>query len=139
MFWLQKSVSYSSFLTELLIIFCNDHTILFHMSIEIQHHIHIYFSDATESTAKDVYKKLQQHPNVLSVGRFHPKPVGPHPVRQFQIMVKPDILEDFLLWLDTIRNGLDVFIHPLIDDDLLAHTKLVRWLGNPHTLNLDRL
>ena len=109
------------------------------MKKDVQHHIHMYFSDETEAVAQQLYRTLQPHPDVLSLGRFHPKPVGPHPVRQFQITVSPTRFEEFIAWLQEARNGLDVFIHPLMEDDYLAHTAMARWLGTPHTLLLDRL
>ena len=109
------------------------------MKTDVQHHIHMYFSDETEHIAQRIYNDLQKHPDVVSLGRFHPKPVGPHPVRQFQVMVKPEQFEAFVAWLHEARNGLDVFIHPLIEDDYIAHTARARWLGNPHQLLLDHL
>ena len=48
-------------------------------------------------------------------------------------------VQEFVAWLEDARNGLDVFIHPLIEDDYVAHTAMARWLGTPHTLLLDRL
>ena len=109
------------------------------METVTQHHIHMYFSDETEAIAQNIYSSLRQHPDVLSLGRFHSKPVGPHPVRQFQVMVKPEKFEGFVAWLQEARRGLDVFIHPLMTDDHVAHTAMARWLGTPHTLLLDRL
>ena len=101
------------------------------------HHVHVYFDDAREDAAWRIRTQASAHPQVMSVGRFHNAPVGPHPVRQFQLLVSAENLDDVIEWLDGVRAGFDVLIHPEIEDDLLAHTKLARWLGHAHTLNLD--
>jgi aromatic ring-cleaving dioxygenase len=101
------------------------------------HHLHVYFDDARADVAWAIRVLASEHPNVASVGRFHPAPVGPHPVRQFQLLASAANLERVTRWLDSVRNGLDVLIHPEIDDDLLAHTELAQWLGQPHVLKLD--
>ena len=102
------------------------------------YHFHIYFTDETETNALRIYHRAQDLANVDSVGRFHATPVGPHPVRQFQLLVQASFVKDVVKWLQDVRGELDVLIHPEIDDDLLAHTKLARWLGNPHELRLER-
>jgi DOPA 4,5-dioxygenase len=101
------------------------------------YHLHIYFNDASEAAALDVRAQVLKRPEVLGLGRFHERPVGPHPVRQFQILLAAKDVEAFVPWLDEVRNNLDVLIHPEIGDDLLAHTELVQWLGNAHPLKLD--
>ena len=101
------------------------------------YHLHVYFSDAQADAAKKIRAQAAEHPEVASVGRFHEKPVGPHPVRQFQILVSSANLAVVTQWLETVRGELDVLIHPEIDDDLLAHTDLAQWLGAPHRLKLD--
>ena len=85
------------------------------------YHLHIYFEDQTESEAQNIYELAQTQPNIESVGRFHPAPIGPHPVRQFQLLVRTENLANVETWLREVRNDLDVLIHPEIDDDLLAH------------------
>ena len=101
------------------------------------YHLHVYFSDDTEESAWQLREKAQHHPLVDQVGRFHPAPVGPHPVRQFQLRVKQRHLEQVVDWLETHRGDFDVLIHPEVEDDLLAHTVLASWLGKAHPLNLS--
>ena len=102
------------------------------------YHIHVYFNDATVHIARRLYEHLEATGND-TLGRFHDTPVGPHPSRQFNYTVKSDDLEKTCRWLDEVRDGLDVLIHPLIDNDYLAHTDMARWLGNAHPLNLEKL
>ena len=102
------------------------------------YHVHIYFEDDTESDARSIYEVAQTQTDIESVGRFHPSPIGPHPVRQFQLLVRTEHLDRIETWLRHVRGNLDVLIHPEIDDDLLAHTELARWLGRPHELRLEK-
>ena len=102
------------------------------------YHLHVYFMDETAESARKIRESALQRSDIQSVGRFHDLPVGPHPVRQFQLLVAPKDLAGVEAWLETVRGGLDVLIHPEIDDDLLAHTELARWLGTPHALKLER-
>ena len=109
-----------------------------HNVLEPSHyHLHIYFADLTETAAMALFKLAQEKSNIESVGRFHTKPVGPHPVRQFQLLVSAENLISVEAWLQDVRGDLDVLIHPEIEDDLFAHTELARWLGSPHTLHLE--
>ena len=103
----------------------------------VQYHLHVYFSDATEAHARHVRTLAESHSLVRELGRFHPGPIGPHPVRQFQLLVETSDVDEVVSWLDGVRGPLDVLIHPDIDDDLLAHTKFARWLGQAHDLNLS--
>ena len=102
------------------------------------YHLHVYFTDDTEALALKLHRSAHAHPGVDSVGRFHTEPIGPHPVRQFQLLVQAQHLRSVETWLTEARRDLDVLIHPEIEDDLLAHTQLARWLGTPHPLRLDR-
>ena len=104
----------------------------------VLYHLHIYFDDVSAEIAWQIRSKATEHPQVMSVGRFHKRPIGPHPVRQFQLLVSSANSDAVTQWLDSVRGHLDVLIHPEIDDDLLAHTDLAQWLGQPHTLELDR-
>jgi aromatic ring-cleaving dioxygenase len=103
------------------------------------YHIHIYFDGATESIARRIYRAAEGQALVTVLGRFHPKPIGPHPCRQFQMKVDTQNVDALIAWTDGRRDGLSVLIHPEIDNDYLAHTQLARWLGSPRELKLDGL
>ena len=101
------------------------------------YHLHVHFDDTTVEEALAVRKLAMKRPEVMEIGRFHERPVGPHPVRQFQILLKTCDVPAFSQWLDTVRGPLDVLIHPEIEDDLLAHTDLATWLGDAHELKVE--
>ena len=102
-------------------------------------HLHLYFDDDTEAEAFRVFEAASSHPKIDAVGRFHPAPVGPHPCRQFQMLVSKEALATVECWLDEIRVGLTVLIHPEVEDDYWAHTVGARWLGAPRPLKLETL
>ena len=106
-------------------------------SIPKHYHLHLYFDDETAEFARMIWTRAKEQGSIESVGRFHDKPVGPHPQRQFQLRVRATELSQVEDWLDLARGSLDVLIHPEVEDDLLAHTVLARWLGRPHALHLQ--
>jgi DOPA 4,5-dioxygenase len=61
------------------------------------------------------------------------RPVGPHPLPQFEIHFREESLADALAIIE--ESGLRALFHPLTDDDLADHTSLARWIGEP--LELD--
>ena len=103
-----------------------------------QYHIHIYFDDGSEEKAQALRDKAGGDERVLALGCMHTGPIGPHPQRQFQLLVGTDDLASLVRWVDEQRLGLSVLIHPEIDDDLAAHTTYARWLGQPVPLRLER-
>ena len=103
----------------------------------MQYHVHIYFADETEPEAWSLRGQLESRPEVQALGRFHTKPVGPHPCRQFQLLTDQENLPSLIAWLEANRRGLNVLIHPVIDDDYEAHTTEASWLGTPQILRLE--
>ena len=100
-------------------------------------HGHVYFDEGSLEQAHALYEQLTRELPEFALGRIHDKPVGPHPCRQFQILVPSKSLADAVQWLNQNRLGLTVFWHPVIDDDLYAHTDAAFWLGEPEILKLD--
>ncbi|MGB0647966.1 MAG: DOPA 4,5-dioxygenase family protein [Bradymonadia bacterium] len=101
------------------------------------YHCHIYFSETTADKARGLYQLASSNPSIEAVGRFHLHPIGPHPCCQFQLLVKTTQLGEVTEWIERHRDGLDVLIHPEIEDDYEAHTTYAYWLGNAQPLCLD--
>lgn len=70
------------------------------------------------------------------MGRFHCKPVGPHPCWSCQLAFNSDRFAELVAWLSLNRNGLNILLHPLTGDDLQDHTAHAGWLGMSQALNL---
>lgn len=103
-------------------------------------HAHVYFDAASRDRAwamrETVQAVLAEH---VRIGRFHEKPVGPHPMWSFQIAFDASEFAEVVGWLALNHGALDVFVHPNTDDELRDHRDCAIWLGHSHTLNLDAL
>ena len=99
------------------------------------YHAHIYFDQDTVDPARRLYGLVAETFN-NQLGRFHERPVGPHPMWSYQIIFGPDDFNVLVPWLDDNRQGLSVLVHGLSGDDYKDHTDYAYWLGDSHILNL---
>jgi aromatic ring-cleaving dioxygenase len=103
-------------------------------------HVHIYFDSGTKTKATTVHDSL-----VAEFGAQPSRPqftgiAGPHPVAQMQVIFRKDsFTADVLPWLMFNRQGLDILIHPLTDDEVEDHTAHAVWLGKPVGLLVEKL
>ena len=103
-------------------------------------HAHVYFDAATRDTAwalreligVDLAERVQ-------IGRFHEKPVGPHPMWSYQLAFGAGEFAQVVGWLTLNHGALDVFIHPNTGDELRDHRDSALWLGKSYTLDLNAL
>ncbi|WPZ37006.1 DOPA 4,5-dioxygenase family protein [Thalassobaculum sp. OXR-137] len=100
-------------------------------------HAHVYFDAETAATARALYDRVKAAFPAAEMGRFHERPVGPHPMGSYQIAFTPDLLAPVLSWLALNRGGLDVFVHPNTGDGLADHRDHVVFLGKSYPLNLS--
>ena len=99
------------------------------------YHAHVYFDDTTKIYARKLCDEIGEKFN-LNVGRFHEKPIGPHPCWSCQISFGIKDFETFIPWLDENRKELTIFVHGLTGNDLKDHTDFAYWLGQEAKLNL---
>lgn len=101
-------------------------------------HAHVYFDAASREAAwmlrEVIARELAGH---FEMGRFHERPVGPHPMWSYQLAVPARSFARVLGWLALNHGALDVFVHPNTDDALRDHRDSAVWLGRSHPLNLD--
>ena len=103
-------------------------------------HAHVYFDSASRDAANDFREVVaSQFDGRLEIGRFHERPVGPHPRWSFQIAFAPTEFADVVSWLAINRGALDVFLHPNTDDQLRDHRDCAVWLGRNYELDLRPL
>ncbi|MBT5666054.1 MAG: DOPA 4,5-dioxygenase family protein [Rhodospirillaceae bacterium] len=102
------------------------------------YHAHIYFDSETEPAAQALRTDIDARFEVV-LGRWHHKPVGPHPRWMYQVAFKPDIFADFAPWLALNRRGLVVFLHPETGNSVADHTDHAMWMGDILDLNLSVL
>ena len=113
---------------------------LLHPSVIASWHAHIYF----DAASRDAAWALREVINVelagqIEMGRFHEKPVGPHPMWSYQLAFPAANFAHIVGWLALNHGALDVFVHPNTDDELRDHRDCALWLGRSHTLNLAGL
>ena len=100
-------------------------------------HAHIYFDAASRDAAmafRDVV--TAQFGSRIRMGRFHERPVGPHPRWSYQIAFDPAEFSEVVGWLTLKHGALDEFVHPNTGDQLRDHRDSALWLGRSHQLDL---
>ena len=103
-------------------------------------HAHVYFDAACRAAAWALREKIVARFGAnMEMGRFHEKPVGPHPMWSYQIAFKPDRLSLILPWLALNRGDLIVFTHPNTGDALGDHRDRAIWMGALLKLELSVL
>ncbi|MFN0184195.1 MAG: DOPA 4,5-dioxygenase family protein [Aquabacterium sp.] len=103
-------------------------------------HAHVYFGAASRDAAwqlrETIVAALAGH---MEMGRFHERPVGPHPMWSYQLAIAAPDFAHVVGWLVLNHGALDVFIHPNTGDELRDHRDGALWLGRSHTLDLGAL
>ena len=100
-------------------------------------HAHIYFDADNRDAAARVREGLTQFE--VQLGRWHDKPIGPHPQAMYQVAFLPSQFGQVVPWLMLYREGLDILVHPETGDDLADHTLHSLWLGQKLELNVEFL
>ena len=100
-------------------------------------HAHVYFDAASRDAAWRLREVIVSHfGDRLQMGRFHERPVGPHPMWSYQLAFPQARFAEIVAWLTLNRDGLDVFVHPNTGDELADHRDRALWLGRSHHLDL---
>jgi len=103
-------------------------------------HAHVYFDavsrDAAWALRDTVAAALAGR---VEIGRFHEKPVGPHPMWSYQLAFAPGDFARVVGWLALNHGTLDVLVHPNTGDELRDHRDSALWIGRSHLLNLAAL
>ena len=103
-------------------------------------HAHVYFDAASREAALGLRGTIEREvAGLTAIGRFHEKPVGPHPKWSYQLAFAPAAFFDVVGWLALNHGALDVLIHPNTGDELRDHRDCALWLGHSHALNLSAL
>ena len=103
-------------------------------------HAHVYFDSSSRDAAFAFREQVMAVlGNSVEMGRFHERPVGPHPLWSYQIAFTPTRFAEVVAWLTLNHGALDVFLHPNTDDALRDHRDCAVWLGHSHPLNLSAL
>lgn len=101
-------------------------------------HAHVYFDSTSRDAAWALRERIEKTFDI-DMGRFHEKPVGPHPRFSYQVHFRNDQFSSLIPWLTLNRGHLTVFVHPNTGEALEDHRDRAVWLGQQVPLNLDAL
>lgn len=103
-------------------------------------HAHVYFDAARRDAAWALRELIgAELAGRMALGRFHEKPVGPHPMWTYQLAFAPADFSRVVGWLALNHGALDVFVHPNTGDELRDHRDRALWVGKSYALNLAAL
>lgn len=101
-------------------------------------HGHIYFSESEIELAAKVRENLANAlPQLTYIGKLITRPVGPHSKPMFEIHIPASEIDMATSVIDEMRQGLSVLIHPVQENELVAHTVSAKWLGQKLSLDLE--
>ncbi|MBB6093961.1 DOPA 4,5-dioxygenase [Povalibacter uvarum] len=106
-------------------------------------HAHIYYDASDRSAAAQLHSDLRTRQgtgdlvDILFVGEMTDRPVGPHPIPQYEVHFHRKALATVLERIKASR--LRALVHQLTDDDLADHTSQALWIGEPLPLDLSVL
>lgn len=101
-------------------------------------HAHVYFDAQSRDAAWALRQRIEAHfAGKLEMGRFHERPVGPHPMWSYQLAFEPAQFTEIVAWLTLNHGALDVFMHPNTSDQLVDHRDAAVWIGRSYQLKLE--
>lgn len=103
------------------------------------YHAHIYYDAASRPAAERLRAQLEAAFDTPVFGRWHDRPVGPHPCWSYQVAFEPALYDEIVAFMDRHRGGLTILLHEQTGSPLRDHTDGARFLGDPAILALDKL
>jgi len=91
-------------------------------------HIHIYGS-RRKAAALEMYH--------LEVLEDEAGPAGPHPEAQVGLIATDEQLRDLNLSYIAEEYGVSILVHPIMEDEVRAHSDEAVWWGEEVQLNLE--
>lgn len=102
------------------------------------YHAHVYYDAESKDRAARLRERIAERFDV-ELGRWHDKPVGPHPRWSYQVAFRSDQFAELVPWLMLNRDGLTIFLHPNTGDDVPDHRDRPIWMGELLELDLSAL
>ncbi|MEK9662824.1 MAG: DOPA 4,5-dioxygenase family protein, partial [Alphaproteobacteria bacterium] len=100
------------------------------------YHAHIYYDADTKPAAKRLRARLEEAFSAPVYGRWHDRPVGPHPRWSYQVTFAPEQRDEIVAFIDAHREGLTVLLHEQTGNALRDHTDGASFLGEAVALDL---
>ena len=103
-------------------------------------HAHVYFDAASRDAAWVFRQEIERRFGAsVQLGRFHERPVGPHPQWSYQIAFAVGCFTELISWLALNHGALDIFVHPNTGDAMRDHRDSAVWIGRSYDLVLSAL
>jgi DOPA 4,5-dioxygenase len=103
------------------------------------YHAHIYYEPQTRPYAERLRAEMESLFPGAIYGRWHDRPVGPHPSAMFQVAFAPELFATLVPWLILNHAPLTVFLHPQTGYPRDDHSLRAVWMGRQQTIALDVL
>jgi DOPA 4,5-dioxygenase len=100
------------------------------------YHAHVYFDETSREPAQVLREAIAENFEV-EIGRWHERPVGPHPMWSYQVAFDKSLFEQLVPWLMLNRGDLIVFLHPNTGEALEDHRDRPVWMGEKLELDLS--
>lgn len=101
-------------------------------------HCHIYFAPERRDHAVFLNDGIQDRFPIWDY-RWLDKSNVLHPQPMFRFQFRREDLADFLEYITLNRKDLSILVHAITGDDVIDHTENVMWMGEPLTLDIDKL
>ena len=102
------------------------------------YHAHVYYDAERKPEAAKLRAAIEDRFDVV-MGRWHDRPVGPHPMWSYQVAFAPDVFGPLVGFLALNHASLIVFIHPNTGNDVADHTDHAIWIGEQQELDVSML
>jgi DOPA 4,5-dioxygenase len=110
------------------------------VAVDADQHAHVFFEPGQLAEAEVLRALLiDALPPAVTVGACLPHAAGPLPQPMFEIDCPAAHVDVLRTVLATLCAGRSVLIHPVMADELSAHTRYAEWLGRPLALRIDSL
>ncbi len=102
------------------------------------YHAHVYYDEASRGAAERLRERLAERFEV-ELGRWHDRPIGPHPRWSYQVAFAPEVFAEIVPFLMLNRDGLIIFLHPDTGEDVPDHRDHPLWMGQSLEVDLAAL
>jgi DOPA 4,5-dioxygenase len=89
----------------------------------------VYYDGGSREAAARLREGIAQAFPDAVLGRWHDKPVGPHPQAMYQVAFAPALFPTLVPFLALNREGLAVLVHPETGRQKADHLHHAMWMG----------